>query len=149
MVQADLGVVAAIERETLSPWSSRSLADELAVRQAIQCVAESSDDQILGWCACRVIWPEAELLKITVRKMHRKHGVGWSLLKHLLAELQKREVASLFLEVRSKNHPALNFYAKHGFSLIGSRPNYYTDPSDSAMILKRNVSRPTIPSLGK
>ena len=149
MNAADIAGVAVIESESPSSWPEVLLAQELEVGESIQLVAEESGRQIVGWCACRVIWPEAELLKITVRKMHRKHGVGWSLLKHLLAELQKREVASLFLEVRSKNQSALNFYAKHGFSLIGSRPNYYTDPSDSAMILKRNVPRPKIPSLGK
>ena len=139
MVAADLAVVEAIECETFSPWSSRSLAQELEIPQAIQIVAES-ETQIVGWCACRVMWPEAELLKIAVKKENRKRGIGRFLFEYLFGELQKRKVNSLFLEVRSGNRTALDFYAQHGFLHVGSRPNYYTDPPDSAIILKKNLS---------
>lgn len=141
MVAADLDEVAAIERENLSPWSVGSLALELAIRRAIQFVAvtEMPGAQILGWCACRVIYPEGELLKIAVRKKNRESGVGHFLLEHLCHELKKRTVTSLFLEVRSKNRTALRFYEKHGFLTVGTRPGYYTDPPDIAMILKKSL----------
>ncbi len=137
---ADIAVVGAIECETFSPWSSLSLAQELEIPQAIQLVAEKAEDQVIGWCACRVISPEAELLKIAVRNANRKRGIGRFLFEHLFAELQKRKVTSLFLEVRSGNFTALDFYDKHGFLRVGSRPNYYTDPPDDAIILKKNLS---------
>jgi ribosomal-protein-alanine N-acetyltransferase len=140
MVKADLGGVRLIERETLSPWSAISIAQELEIPQAIQIVAEAPDTQIVGWCACRVIWPEAELLKIAVKKNNRKQGIGRLLVEHLVGELQKRKISSLFLEVRSNNYTALNFYHNHNFLHVGSRPGYYTDPPDSAMVLKKNLS---------
>jgi ribosomal-protein-alanine acetyltransferase len=140
MTQADLDAVAAIEHETLSPWSARSLAEELQIFWARQCVAESSDGEILGWYAVREVFPEAELLKIAVKKANRKHGIGRSLIEHLLFDLQKRKIICLFLEVRSGNHTARRFYEKNGFLQVGIRPGYYTDPPESAMILKKNVS---------
>jgi [ribosomal protein S18]-alanine N-acetyltransferase len=140
MSVADLAVVKAIECETFSPWSFQSLAQELEVSGGVQIVAETSEAQIVGWCACRVIWPEAELLKIAVKKENRRCGVGRFLFEYLFRELQKRKVACLFLEVRSGNHTALDFYTEHHFVQVGSRPNYYTDPSDSAVILKKNLS---------
>jgi ribosomal protein S18 acetylase RimI-like enzyme len=66
--------------------------------------------------------------------------VGRSLLECLFGELQKRNVTSLFLEVRSNNRTAFNFYERHGFFCVGSRPGYYADPPDSAMILRKNLS---------
>jgi ribosomal-protein-alanine N-acetyltransferase len=140
MTEADLAGVAAIESESFSPWSEVLLAQELEVRESIQLVAESSVSQIVGWCACRIIWPEAELLKIAVKKENRERGVGRFLLECLLGELQKRNVTSLFLEVRSNNSTAFNFYERHGFFCVGSRPGYYVDPPDSAMILRKNLS---------
>lgn len=140
MVKADLAGVAAIECETLSPWSAGSVAEELEIRPAIQLVAEGAEAQIFGWCACRVIWPEAELLKIAVKKMNRERGIGRSLLEQLFGELHKRKVTSLLLEVRSNNRVALDFYEQYGFLQVGSRPGYYTEPPDSAMILKKNLS---------
>jgi ribosomal-protein-alanine N-acetyltransferase len=140
MIKADLGGVAAIESENPSPWSAGSLAQELEIPQSIQIVAEGTEAQILGWCACRIVWPEAELLKIAVKQKNRDGGIGRFLFEHLCGELQKRKITSLFLEVRSSNRTALNFYEKHGFLPVGSRSGYYTDPPDSAMILRMNLS---------
>ena len=140
MAQADLGAVAAIERETLSSWSARSLAEELQIPRASQCVAESAENEILGWYACREVWPEAELLKIAVKKVNRERGIGRFLLEHLFLDLQIRKITCLFLEVRSGNRAALRFYEKNCFLHVGTRPGYYTDPPDSALILKKNVS---------
>ena len=139
MVTADLAGVAAVECENPSPWSLESLAQELEVKQAWQFVAESSGSQIIGWCACRIIWPEGELLKIAVRKKDRGRGLGQCLVEHLVRELKQRKVVSLFLEVRSGNQTALNFYRRYGFVQVGVRPDYYCDPPDSAIILKKNV----------
>jgi ribosomal-protein-alanine N-acetyltransferase len=139
MRQEDLGAVYEIERETPSPWSLVSLEQELQVRRGRQFVAESSDRQILGWCACRLLWPEAELLKIAVTTGERKKGVGTSLLQHVIGELQGQSYSGLFLEVRANNKPALSFYERHGFLRVGIRSHYYSDPVDDALILKRDL----------
>jgi len=139
MVATDITEVSAIEDESPSPWSAGSLAEELTIPQAIQFVAESSTRRILGWCGCRVIWPEAELLKIAVTKESRRCGVGRFLLQHVLGELQKRKVTSLFLEVRSNNYTAVLFYEKQGFIQVGTRPGYYSEPPDSAILLKKDL----------
>lgn len=138
MTAADLAEVAAIESQSPSPWSEALLAQELEVYASIQLVAESFGHQLVGWCACRIICPEAELLKIAVKKKNRERGIGRFLLEFLLGELKKRKVTNLFLEVRSKNRAAFNFYEGHGFFCVGSRPDYYIDPPDSAMILRKN-----------
>lgn len=135
----DLGAVYEIEHETPSPWSLASLKQELQVGRGRQFVAESSDRRILGWCACRLLWPEAELLKIAVTAGERKKGVGTSLLQHLIGELQGQSYSGLFLEVRANNEPALSFYERHGFLRVGVRSRYYSEPVDDALILKRDV----------
>lgn len=130
--------IAEIERENYSPWSVESLVQELEAFGAICLVAETSDSAIIGWCACRVCRPEAELLKIAVQQKSRGLGIGCLLLGHLFRELQKREITSLFLEVRSKNRTAMKFYDRTGFRHVGSRPGYYADPPDSALILRKD-----------
>ena len=138
--QEDLPAVAAIESETLSPWTLRDLERELQVRYGRQLVVESPGSRILGWCACRTIWPEAELLKITVAKNQRQKGIGTALLGALLQELQGQAYSSLFLEVRAENAAALQFYGKHGFRQTGRRPGYYSDPADDALILLKDLN---------
>lgn len=139
MRPADLNAVAAIERDTLSPWSTRSLERELGVSQAIVLVAEKPDVQIVGWCSCRVVWPEAEVMKIAVKVDSRASGIARALLECLLGRLKSRKVTSLFLEVRSENRAALSLYKKNGFLQVGVRPRYYIEPDDSALILRKEL----------
>ena len=55
MVETDLAEVLTIEEENLSPWSVESLAEELAVQQALQYVAEVPGGHLIGWCVGRVL----------------------------------------------------------------------------------------------
>lgn len=138
MVPADLAEVAAIEVETLTPWTFSALQQELEIGGAIQLVAVNGEARLLGWCCGRVVPPEAELLKIAVEEKSRKCGVAGKLLEHLFLELEKQKVTDLFLEVRSNNQAALSFYEKHGFFHLGQRPNYYTNPPESAILLQKS-----------
>lgn len=137
MRQEDLPAVAEIERETLSPWSPLALEQELVVSLGRQLVVELPQSGIIGWCACRKVAPEAELLKIAVSGDKKQQGFGTVLLNALLQELREQEYRALFLEVRSQNMPARQFYEKHRFRQIGLRPGYYSDPDDDALILQR------------
>jgi ribosomal-protein-alanine N-acetyltransferase len=78
-------------------------------------------------------------LRITVLGTRRKNGVASALLAHLIRQLVASGVATLFLEVRAHNHPALQFYRKHGFIEIGLRRKYYDDPQDDALIFSKNL----------
>ncbi len=139
MLPTDLAEIAVLEQENPSPWSMNLLVQELAIKGAMQYVAEGLDGRLDGWCACRVLWPEAELLKVAVRQHCRREGIGGLLLQHLFEVLQKRRIAGLFLEVRAENLSAVGFYKKHGFIQVGLRPDYYTDPPDKAMILQKDL----------
>jgi ribosomal-protein-alanine acetyltransferase len=135
----DLAAVAGIEEENQSPWSLLSLGRELEAGQGTCLVAEASGVGIIGWCCYRTIWPEVELLKIAVSEKQRKKGIGSILLAHLLHDLQRQNYSTLFLEVRAGNTGARSFYQRHGFYQVGMRPNYYSDPPDDALILKRDI----------
>jgi ribosomal-protein-alanine N-acetyltransferase len=80
---------------------------------------------------------EAELLKMTVAEKWRRRHAAARLLHVLEHELHEREVVRLYLEVRSKNVPAVSFYTQAGFTVNGRRINYYSQPGDDALILQK------------
>ena len=139
MHAADIKAVAGIEAESPSPWAVALLQQELDRRRGLQLVAETADSCIVGWCACRFIWPEAELLKIATAGRKRRTGIGNLLLTHLLSNLREGNFTSLFLEVRFANEAARIFYNYHGFQAVGLRKGYYSDPQDDALILRRDI----------
>lgn len=144
MLDADVADVERIEQQNLSPWSSSALLDELKQERGIVLIAELKNaitigPRVVGWCACRYLPPEAELLKIAVTADLRKHGVASSLLDSLCNLLSQKQSKTLFLEVRSQNQSALNFYIKSGFLQTGERVRYYSNPVDTALIFQKTL----------
>jgi ribosomal-protein-alanine N-acetyltransferase len=93
---SDLDEVATVEKSTLSPWSIASLASECRITNGLSFVAVGSASKVLGWCGCRIIWPEAELLKIAVAPEVRGVGVGRLLLEKVIAELRRNALMLCF-----------------------------------------------------
>jgi ribosomal-protein-alanine N-acetyltransferase len=86
-----------------------------------------------------MVAPEAELLKIVVRKEYRRQGVASLLLGRLVKELRRQKIETLFLEVRAANRGATAFYRQQAFSQVGVRSRYYSNPPDSALIFCRSL----------
>lgn len=133
-----------LELQSHSPWSLSSLVDEIDQERGLVLVAESTSRDksvpvVVGWCACRYIVPEAELLKIAVNNCARRQGIATELLKHLSRFLFQSSIETLFLEVRSQNQSALKFYLKNGFLHIGERSKYYSNPDDNASLFKKEI----------
>ena len=65
-----------------------------------------------------------------VKKSYRRKGFGRLLVRHALKRVKK----SLWLEVRSRNQEAIEFYKRLGMKIIGEIPNYYVD--DHALVMR-------------
>jgi ribosomal-protein-alanine N-acetyltransferase len=140
MEPGDIDRVVLVEQDGLSPWNRHALAREIEQAAGVQFIAEDEGSgAILGWCCGRWFGIEAELLKITVLKGKRQSGIASALLAHLVRHFAVHGVVAVFLEVRAHNLPALQFYRKHGFNVIGQRLKYYIDPADDALIFSKNL----------
>lgn len=144
MVEADMKAVQSLEQQTLSPWSPYSIEDELMNNRGEMFVAEGETEMdspsgVVGWCVARLVAPEAELLKIAVTRTLRRSGIATALLNHLTCFLSHNSIELLFLEVRSQNQGALDFYTKSGFLQVGIRPGYYSNPIDNALIYQKTL----------
>jgi len=49
--------------------------------------------------------------------------------------MRKNNCRSIFLEVRISNKEARKMYEKFGFSLLGTRKNYYVLPVEDAVVM--------------
>ena len=64
-------------------------------------------------------------------------GIAQALVSKLISLLKKRNSHCLILEVRVSNLPAITLYEKNGFTQIGRRRNYYHNPKEDALILRK------------
>ena len=54
-----------------------------------------------------------------------------------LKKADEKDLAFVTLEVRASNLAAINLYEKLGFVQVGKRPNYYRNPKEDALILRK------------
>ena len=101
------------------------------------CFTATDESGIVGYVLGRKIIPEGEIYRIAVREDKRQRGIGYRLLSYALKTERGQGVETVFLEVRSKNAPAIALYKAYGFKEMGVRKNYYQNPSDDAVIMVR------------
>ncbi len=139
----DVPAAAVIERSAPDPWNEKQLAEELAsefARNLVLCEVQDGAERILGLCSAQTAADEATLNAITVDPAARGRGCGAFLLNALLRELAAEGVAEVYLEVRTRNAPAIALYEKTGFVRTGVRKRFYKAPPDDAITMKKDLS---------
>lgn len=118
------------------PWSEKSIASELENELALWLVAEEAGE-VIGYVGSQTVMGESDMMNIAVHPDFRRRGVAGRLLEELLAALAKRGSKSLSLEVRASNEAARGLYESFGFQQVGLRKNYYRNPREDALILRK------------
>jgi ribosomal-protein-alanine N-acetyltransferase len=141
---SDLPQVIAIERRSFpSPWSLSMFVLELSKPSGI-ALAALRLDEIVGYVICARYDEAYHVMDIAVDPDHRRAGVASALLAGLIA--RAGEDANYTLEVRVSNAGAIALYERYGFRGVGTRPRYYADNGEDAMIMWRAVGTPWEPS---
>ena len=138
MNETHVAAVAALERLCFAdPWSEKSIASELKNPLALWLVAVE-DGEVCGYIGSQSVMGESDMMNVAVHPDHRHKGLGEKLVLALCDALSA-ENTSLALEVRASNAPAISLYEKLGFEQIGLRKNYYRNPKEDALILKKEL----------
>lgn len=93
------------------------------------------EDQVIGFFASEIIFSEASITMIALKKEFQNKGIGKFILNWFLDFSKEKGVKSIWLEVSVNNKKAVRFYKKFGFEVQDIRKNYYKDGSD-ALIMK-------------
>ena len=77
------------------------------------------------------------MMNVAVHPDYRRRGIGERLITELISQLKGMGNECLTLEVRASNHGAIALYEKLGFTEVGRRKNYYRNPREDALILRK------------
>ena len=134
-IPKDATGIAKLEEEIFSDaWSYRDVQD-LICTEGGMCFTAVDGDEVVAYVIGRLIAPEGEIYRVAVTPSRRQRGIGYRLLDYAVKTSRGQGLERLFLEVRSKNVPAINLYRAYGFKEIGTRRNYYKDPQDDAIVM--------------
>ena len=126
--EQDLPAIAEIQ--SVAPEASRwNPGDYLT----FECLVAEQEGMVVGFVVARpVAGRECEILNLAVAPGVRRRGIG----RQLLGDLLQRHPGEFFLEVRESNQAARQFYHRFGFRAITKRLQYYTNPVETAIVMK-------------
>ena len=137
MNESHVKAVAELEKLCFSdPWSENSVASELKNKLALWLVAEE-EGLVAGYIGSQTCTDESDVMNVAVHPDFRRRGIAEALVNALVEELKMIGSHCLTLEVRATNVPAIALYGKLGFVEIGRRKNYYRNPREDALIMRK------------
>ena len=139
MRSTDLPRVMQIELATFSmPWGESTFRGLLRRRDSDLLVAEIKGD-VAAYAVFWAVLDQGELGNLAVDERWRGKGIGSRLVEAVLEHAFDRGVKEIFLEVRKSNVRAQELYKAYGFDEVGRRKNYYLEPAEDALVMKKTI----------
>ena len=133
MQEKHLPALAELEKQCFhAPWSEKMLREELG--GGIFLVAEQ-DGEVQGYVGCQTVLDEGYITNVAVSPDFRRRGAARRLIAELIARAKEKGLAFVTLEVRESNAPAIALYTGAGFASVGKRKNFYSNPTENAVLM--------------
>ena len=133
MQEKHLPALAELEKQCFhAPWSEKMLREELG--GGIFLVAEQ-DGEVQGYVGCQTVLDEGYITNVAVSPDCRRQGIARALIAELMAKAEENKLAFVTLEVRESNAPAIALYTGAGFVPVGKRKNFYSNPTENAVLM--------------
>jgi ribosomal-protein-alanine N-acetyltransferase len=93
----------------------------------------------VGYLIGRLIQAErcGELYNIGVDPRFRRNKIGNALLEEFVDFCASENFEKIYLEVRKSNETAIQFYLKNNFAVVGKRTNFYSNPTEDAILMAK------------
>ncbi|CYV04832.1 ribosomal protein S18-alanine N-acetyltransferase [Streptococcus suis] len=129
LAEAVLAVMQSVYEQ--SPWTLEQIVTSLASQDEDYYLAYEGQE-LVGFLAVQTVLDEMEILQIAVKADFQRLGIA----SQLMAAVMDWD-GDIFLEVRESNSAAQALYTRQHFTKIGKRKDYYRNPVEDAVIMKR------------
>lgn len=131
----DVQAIARIEQSCFSaPWSEALILAGLQKENDLFYIAECGGEAA-GYIGLNRVLDESYLYNLAVLPQYRRRGIGEALLRHACSEMFGTGASFVSLEVRRSNRAAIALYEKLGFQRAGERKDFYSAPTEDAVIM--------------
>ena len=130
--------IAQIEKLCFSdPWSEEGL--EKLLEDGYVCLLALVDGVVAGYVGMYFVLDEGNIINVATHPSYRRRGLAKALLKKLDEASLELDLRELYLEVRLGNESAKALYASNGWYVIGTRKNFYSHPTEDAVLMKKEL----------
>lgn len=136
MTLADLPDVQKIDRLSFpTPARAGLFEHELLQNDIAHYQVLGMADKLVGFAGFWLIADEIHISTIATHPQWRGRGLGELLLLNLLFQAYTLPANMVTLEVRRRNEVAQALYRKYQFEEVGTRPRYYRDTGEDALLM--------------
>jgi ribosomal-protein-alanine N-acetyltransferase len=137
----DLDSIMEIEENSFTtPWSRKAFEGELLNEFALYHCLEF-DGKLVAYVGLWQVFDEGHITNVAVLPSYRGLGLSKILLTNLFDMCPDKGIEKLTLEVRKSNTVAIKLYENLGFFAAGLRPNYYSKPTEAAVIMWKELEK--------
>ena len=126
-----------------APWTRKMLEAELSGNPfahflLAKRVAQGEVDgrSTVGYLCFWVVFEEIRLMNLAVIELMRRQGIARALVTQALEIGFAQGATRAVLEVRASNQAAQDLYQSLGFRSETTRPKYYTNPMEDAVLME-------------
>ncbi len=126
-----------------APWTRKMLEAELSGNPFANFLVakqvppgEVGSVSIFGYLCFWVVFEEVRLMNLAVIESMQRKGIARALVTQALAVGLAQTAMRAVLEVRASNHAAHALYRSLGFRDVTTRPMYYTNPIEDALLME-------------
>ena len=139
LTSENISGVAELEELCFSlPWSKKAL-ELLCNGENVGFVALDGEKRVVAYGGMVCVLDEGQITNIAVHPDFRRRKIGEQIVSALLGYGEEKGISLYSLEVRESNQAAISLYQKLGFISVGNRKNFYSNPSENAIIMIKNI----------
>lgn len=118
------------------PWPKDSYQTELDNELAHFFVMTYAD-VVIGYCHFWITFDSVSIVQFAIHPALHGKKLGTLLMRHFLDRVESlEEVRAITLEVRTKNESAIALYLNHGFQIINTKRQFYSNGDDAYYMVK-------------
>lgn len=120
------------------PVSFTTMQEDFSNTSYIYIVAKINE-KVIGYLEFSYILEDADIISTAIQEEYRGNNIFANMLSFGENILKEKNVLNIFLEVRESNSSAIKAYTKNNFIEISNRKNYYKNPIEGAIIMKKRL----------
>ncbi|MEO5955231.1 MAG: ribosomal protein S18-alanine N-acetyltransferase [Nitrospiraceae bacterium] len=131
-----------------APWTRKMLEAELSGNLFAHFLlakrvlpGDMGSATIIGYICFWVVFEEVRLMNLAVIESMRHKGIARALVSRALELGAAQTAVRALLEVRASNHAAHALYRSLGFRDVSTRPTYYSNPIEDALLMELDPIR--------
>lgn len=135
--EKDVPKIAELEKECFADAWSKDLFSQSFSTPFFHGVLFENEGEIVAYACQTVIFDDAEILNVAVKKEYRGQGLAKKMLGEMENQAKKLGASKSFLEVRVGNQAAIGLYRRFEYENLRVRKGYYEDGEDALIMCKQ------------